>query len=208
MAHVPASERRPQLIQAAIDLMAREGIAAGSTRAIAAELGVAQATVHYTFGTKKDLYRAVVEELTAEFINQVRAASPGHGTFGEQVRTMVYALWESAVGEGGRCALITEFAAMSLRDPELQEIMRALQYEIESTAAELLTALAEAHGQELATPAHEIAVLFLVGFNGLTDRYLVLRRAGERPDAEALHTLDLLIATTVGLCLGAPARLP
>lgn len=76
MAHVPAAERRPQLIQAAIDLMAREGIAAGSTRAIAAELGVAQATVHYTFGTKKDLYRAVVEQLTAEFIGQVRASAP------------------------------------------------------------------------------------------------------------------------------------
>ncbi|MED7950192.1 MULTISPECIES: TetR/AcrR family transcriptional regulator [unclassified Streptomyces] len=208
MAHVPASERRPQLIQAAIDLMAREGIAAGSTRAIAAELGVAQATVHYTFGTKKDLYRSVVEELTAEFIHQVRAASPGDGSFGEQVRTMVYALWESAVAEGGRCALITEFTALSLRDPDLQEIMRAVQHEIESTAAELLTALAEAHGQTLAVPADEIAVLFLVGFNGLTDRYMVLRRAGERPDAVALHTLDLLIATTIGLCLGAPARLP
>ncbi|MYT21362.1 TetR family transcriptional regulator, partial [Streptomyces sp. SID7760] len=40
MAHVSAAERRPQLIKAAIDLMTREGVAAGSTRAIAAELGV------------------------------------------------------------------------------------------------------------------------------------------------------------------------
>lgn len=59
MTHVPAAERRPQLIRAAIDYMAREGVAAGSTRAIAAELGVAHATVHYTFGTKEGLYRAV-----------------------------------------------------------------------------------------------------------------------------------------------------
>ncbi|GAB2986193.1 hypothetical protein GCM10023080_059700 [Streptomyces pseudoechinosporeus] len=34
MAHVSAAERRPQLIKAAIDLMSREGVAAGSTRAI------------------------------------------------------------------------------------------------------------------------------------------------------------------------------
>jgi AcrR family transcriptional regulator len=39
----------------AIDLMTREGVAAGSTRAIATELGAAQATVHYTFGTKAEL---------------------------------------------------------------------------------------------------------------------------------------------------------
>ncbi|MEU6233406.1 TetR family transcriptional regulator [Kitasatospora sp. NPDC047058] len=205
MAHVPASERRPQLIQAAIELMSREGVAAGSTRAIAAELGVAQATVHYTFGTKKDLYRAVVEHLTAEFIGQVRAAAPDEGPFGEQVRAMVYALWDSAVGEGGRCALMSEFAALAIRDADLQEIMRALQHEIESTAAELLTALAAAHGQPLAMPAHEVSVVFLAGFNGLTDRYLLLRAAGEDPEQESRRSLDLLVATTVGLCLGAPA---
>ncbi len=62
MAHVSAAERRPQLIKAAIDLMTREGVAAGSTRAIAAELGVAQATVHYTFGTKEDLDGANIEQ--------------------------------------------------------------------------------------------------------------------------------------------------
>lgn len=48
----PLAERRPQLIKAAIDFMTREGVAAGSTRAIAAELGGAQATVHYTFGSR------------------------------------------------------------------------------------------------------------------------------------------------------------
>ncbi|WP_395294558.1 TetR/AcrR family transcriptional regulator [Kitasatospora hibisci] len=207
MAHVPASERRPQLIQAAIDLMSREGVAAGSTRAIAAELGVAQATVHYTFGTKKDLYRAVVEQLTAEFIGQVRAAAPGAGAFGDQVRAMVYALWDSAVGEGGKCALMSEFSALAMRDPDLQEIMRALQYEIEETAAELLTALAAAHEQPLAAPAADVAVHFLAGFQGLTDRYLVLRAADEEPDQESRRALDLLVATTVGLCLGGPARL-
>ncbi|CAN3982517.1 TetR/AcrR family transcriptional regulator [Kitasatospora purpeofusca] len=206
MAHVPAAERRPQLIQAAIDLMAREGIAAGSTRAIAAELGVAQATVHYTFGTKKDLYRAVVEQLTAEFIGQVRASAPAEGPFGEQVRTMVHALWDSAVGEDGKCALITEFSAMALRDPDLQETMRALQHEIEDTAAAMLTGLAAAHGLTLPVPAGEVAVYFLAGFNGLSDRYLVLKAAGEDPEAESRRALDLLVATTVGLCLGAAAR--
>ncbi|MEV6975100.1 TetR/AcrR family transcriptional regulator [Kitasatospora sp. NPDC093806] len=206
MAHVPASERRPQLVQAAIDLMAREGIAAGSTRAIAAELGVAQATVHYTFGTKKDLYRAVIEQLTSEVIAQVRASAPAEGPFGEQIRTMVYALWDSTVGESDKCALMNEFAALAMRDPDLQEIMRALQHEMESTATELLTGLSAAHAQPLALPAHEIAVHFLAGFDGLTERYLVFKATGEQSREESLRALDLLVATTIGLCLGTAAQ--
>lgn len=93
-----------------------------------------------------------------------------------------------------------------MRDPDLQEIMRALQHGIERTAAEMLTTLAEAHGLELAMPAEEIAVHFLTGFDGLTDRYLALRAPGEQPDHGTLRALDLLVATTVGLCLGAPAK--
>ncbi|MEV7022806.1 TetR family transcriptional regulator [Kitasatospora sp. NPDC093558] len=209
MAHVPAAERRPQLVQAALDLMSREGIAAGSTRAIAAELGVAQATVHYTFGTKKDLYRAVVEQLTADFIGQVRAASPGDGPFGEQVRTLVHALWDAATGEEGRCVLLSEFGSLAMRDADLQEIMLALQREVEGTATEMLTALAAAHGLSLPMPAREIAVHFLSGFDGLTARYLALGAAPDaEPDADTVRALDLLVATTVGLCLGAPAQIP
>ncbi|MGA5819043.1 TetR/AcrR family transcriptional regulator [Kitasatospora sp. NPDC094028] len=205
MAHVPASERRPQLVRAALELMAREGVAAGSTRAIAAELGVAQATVHYTFGTKKDLYRAVVEQLTAEFIGNVADADPGDGPFGEQIRALVHAVWESSTGEDGRCVLLSEFAALAMRDPELQEIMRAMQHQLEGTATVMVTALADAHGIRLATPAREVAIHFLAGFDGLTDRHLALRTPGEPADPDTLRGLELLVATTVGLCLGEPA---
>lgn len=205
MAHVPASERRPQLVQAAIELMAREGVTAGSTRAIAAELGVAQATVHYTFGTKKDLYRAVVEQLTAEVIGQVRDASPGEGPFEAQVRAVAAALWASATREPDRCALLAEFETLALRDPDLQEIMRALQHEMERTAAEILAGLAEAHGLPLARPAHDVAVHFLAGFDGLTARYLTLKGIEEGAEEEAVAALDLLVSTAIGLCLGTPA---
>ncbi|MFE4516255.1 TetR/AcrR family transcriptional regulator [Kitasatospora sp. NPDC056783] len=205
MAHVPASERRPQLVQAALDLMAREGVAAGSTRAIAAELGVAQATVHYTFGTKKDLYRAVVEQLTADFVDSVRGVDPGDGPFGEQVRTLVHALWENSTKADGRCELLSEFAALAMRDPDLQDIMWAMQRGIEGTAAEILGALADAHGIRLALPAPEVAVFFLAGFDGLTSRHLAQRTPGEPTDPDTLRALDLLVTTAVGLCLGGAA---
>lgn len=201
MAHVPAAERRPQLVQAAITLMAREGVAAGSTRAIAAELGVAQATVHYTFGAKKDLYRAVVEQLTAEFIAHVRNSAPDSGTFEEQVRALIRALWTGVNAEPGRCMLLTEFTAFALRDPDLLEIMRAHERGVERTAAEILAALADSCDVKLARPAADIAAYFVAGFDGLTSRNLIL--------ADGSHAemgLELLVATTLDLCRRADAR--
>ncbi|MGW0662552.1 TetR/AcrR family transcriptional regulator [Streptodolium elevatio] len=229
MAHVPASERRPQLIEAAVRLMAREGIAAGSTRAIAAELGVAQATVHYTFGSKRDLYRAVVETLTSEYIDQVAvSALPEGGGFDEQVRTLAHALWARVRAEPGRSTLLTEFTVLALRDPELRDIMRAHERTIERTAADILTGLAAEADQELATPALDIAIHFLTALDGLIQRYLLFQPA---PDAEAgsrdgtgrsaenktgtgtdetadgtaedaRRALDVLVETTLGLCRG------
>jgi AcrR family transcriptional regulator len=166
---------------------------------------VAQATVHYTFGTKKDLYRAVVEQLKTDFIEQVHGSAPADGPFEEQVRAMVDGLWQSAVGAEGRCMLLEEFNALALRDPDLQEIMSGLQHRTEETAAAIISGVAEANGLELALPPRELAVHFLAGFDGLVTRYLVLRRAGEQPDEEAARQLDLLVATTIGLCLGRPA---
>lgn len=216
MAHVPASERRPQLIEAAITLMAREGVAAGSTRAIAAELGVAQATVHYTFGSKRDLYRAVVEALTSEFIDQVAAAAPEGGGFDEQLRILAHALWARVAAEPGRSTLLTEFTILALRDPELRDIMRAHERSIEDTAAAILTALATDANETLAVPANDIAVHFLTALDGLIQRYLLFLPhksdesaesgesggAAEAADAAARRGLDLLVESTLGLCRG------
>lgn len=98
MAPVPAARRRPQLIKTAIALMTREGVAVGSTRAIAAELGVAQATVRYTFGTKEDLYRAVMDQLIADMIAQVEGAAPQEADFGETIAALANPVAQRARG--------------------------------------------------------------------------------------------------------------
>lgn len=123
MAHVSAAERRPQLIKAAIDFMTREGVAAGSTRAIAAELGVAQATVHYTFGTKEGLYRAVMEQLTQDLVAQVEQAAPTDGGFEETVGALAAALWRTVREQPASHQLLTELMMSALRSPALREAL-------------------------------------------------------------------------------------
>lgn len=214
MAHIPAAERRPQLVQAAIELMAREGVDAGSTRAIAAELGVAQATVHYTFGTKRDLYRAVIEQMTVELVELVRGAVPaeGEGSGGQEgpegpadfersMRRMAQALWHALQEQPGRFRLFIELTAYAVRSPDLHELLRRHQRDLEETAADLIAdVLALTDGVHAAEPL-VVARFFLQGFDGLTLRHLVMGDGKrESPaDGESAGDLERLLEATLNL---------
>ncbi|GGT98931.1 TetR/AcrR family transcriptional regulator [Streptomyces coeruleorubidus] len=197
MAHVPAAERRPQLIKAAIDYMAREGVAAGSTRAIAAELGVAQATVHYTFGTKEELYRAVMEQLTQDLIAQVERAAPVGAGFEETVSTLAAALWQTVREQPASHQLLSELTLFALRSPALSEALESHNRSVTEVTARLVAEAAERTGRPLAQPAETIARFFLAGFDGLTMQRLA------HPDEEAEHAcLQAFVSAVMAMAGG------
>jgi AcrR family transcriptional regulator len=197
MAHVSAAERRPQLIKAAIDCMTREGVAAGSTRAIAAELGVAQATVHYTFGTKEGLYRAVMEQLTEDLIAQVEQAAPADAGFEETAGALAAALWQTVREQPASHQLLTELTMFALRSPALSEALDSHHRSITEVTARLVTEAAARTGQTLAQPAETIARFFLAGFDGLTTQHL------SHPDEQAEHTcLQAFVSAVLAMADG------
>ncbi|WP_405435924.1 TetR/AcrR family transcriptional regulator [Streptomyces avidinii] len=197
MAHVSAAERRPQLIKAAIAFMAREGVAVGSTRAIAAELGVAQATVHYTFGTKEGLYRAVMDQLTADLIAQVEQAAPQNAGFEETIAALAGALWRTVQEEASGHQLLTELALLALRTPGLSEARQAHYQQVNEVTVRIVTETASRSGFELVQPADLIARFFLAGFDGLTMQRLY---APNGPAESA--GLQALVSATVALAGG------
>lgn len=197
MAHVSAAERRPQLIKAAIDLMTREGVAAGSTRAIAAELGVAQATVHYTFGTKEGLYRAVMEQLTEDLVAQVERAAPEDAGFEATVVALAAALWRTVGEQPTSYQVLNELSMFALRIPSLNEALRSHYGGIVDVTTKLVNEAAERTGHQLGQPAETLARFFLAGFDGLTMQHLSL------PDKAAEHTaLQALVSAVVALAGG------
>ncbi|WP_086823691.1 TetR/AcrR family transcriptional regulator [Allokutzneria sp. NRRL B-24872] len=197
MAHVSAAERRPQLIKAAIDLMAREGIAAGSTRAVAAELGVAQATVHYTLGSKEELYRAVLEHLSEELIARVRAAEPEGRSFPETVTAMARELWAAVRENPGHGLLLVELSAYAVRSPGLRESVGEHLRGVLAAASDIVSGAAERTGVQLAHPPEDVARFFLAGFDGLMTHRLLL-------DDLDVHEASLthLITASVAMALG------
>ncbi|GAA2882368.1 hypothetical protein GCM10020220_085830 [Nonomuraea rubra] len=91
-------------------------MAAASTRAIAAELGIAQATVHYVYGAKDELYRAVIEQLTADIAEQVRAIDiPAGPDFHAIIGAFAQRLWRTVVEQPHVHQLIAELFVMGLR---------------------------------------------------------------------------------------------
>ena len=76
----PDDGRRAQLIEAATRVVAREGVAAATTRRIAAEAGVPHGLVHYWFTGKDELLEEVVQGMLRQLeAVAVRAASPRPG---------------------------------------------------------------------------------------------------------------------------------
>ena len=64
--------RRRQIIDGAIDVLARDGYGAASLAAIAAEIGVSKGVISYHFAGKDELLRAVVADVLAEASGEMR----------------------------------------------------------------------------------------------------------------------------------------
>ena len=131
-------ERREQLIDAAIAVLAREGIGAATTRRITDEAGLALGAFHYAFRNKDDLLRAVIERLSkgVETVLQQSILEPNTPlvTFGEQV---IRSFW-AFVEETTELQLAQyELTVHALRDPELRPLAQ-LQYQRLTEAVELV----------------------------------------------------------------------
>lgn len=67
-AGAPRRASTQQIFRAAERLFGRDGFKGASMAAIAAEAGLPKANIHYYFGTKEELYRAVLENILTDWL--------------------------------------------------------------------------------------------------------------------------------------------
>src|SRR3954447_25541964 len=96
MARVPTEVRRQQLIEAAMVVIAREGVDGATTRKIADEAKAPLATLHYCFQTKENLLWAVFEHLASLVRSDLEQASAPGQTVVEIACQLVDDVIESA----------------------------------------------------------------------------------------------------------------
>jgi AcrR family transcriptional regulator len=117
-----ADERREQILAAALDEVACRGFHGASTDVIARKAGLSQPYLFRLFGTKKELFVAVVEQCLDETHELFRVAAKGlHGE-------------EAMHAIGDSYAEMLQTSPMRLRaqmqgyaacdDPEIREVMR------------------------------------------------------------------------------------
>ncbi|WP_116711182.1 TetR/AcrR family transcriptional regulator [Actinomycetospora cinnamomea] len=116
--HVPLDERRPQLIDATIRVIAREGVARATTRRIAEEADASLASLHYGFANKEELFAAVAEHVVGRIDETLRARpAPEDRDLAGVVRDLLVFLHDEAVADPGLQAAQFELIAWARRTP-------------------------------------------------------------------------------------------
>jgi AcrR family transcriptional regulator len=73
-----ATSTRERILAAAIDVMRSKGVAAATTRVIAAEAGISEALIYRYFRSKLDVLRAAVREYVGPRFSETLAQLPAH----------------------------------------------------------------------------------------------------------------------------------
>src|SRR5215469_2943228 len=192
-----STERRAEILAAAIRVLARDGIAQATTRRIAAEAGINQATLLYYVGSKDELFLAVLREMMRVTGEIALAAYPLGLPLRDAIRRGTTAFWEHVEAEPELQVLQYELTLYALRNPTSAWLAREQYQGYSSVVKGLLQEACAACGVNCAIPL-DIAARFVVG--GLDG--LILQFISDRDTARARRDLDALIAATVALVEG------
>ena len=122
-----AAERRLQIVEATLRVMARTGFDGASVQAIAAEAGLAAGLLHHHFGSKAEILHALLDHLEALVKARHEAlAARRRGAWG---RLEAWVDAYLAVGEDARPEAVAAWVwigAQALKDAELRERYQAV----------------------------------------------------------------------------------
>jgi len=133
-AHRPS--RKPELIQAAVTVFARNGYAESSVEDVAEEAGVVPTAIYYHFGTKEELLHQALQSAMDQFSEAIlEARAAGQPADADVLRRVIktgWEWWESHPDESvliGRYSQSTTGQALELRSAwEERHRSRAYDY--------------------------------------------------------------------------------
>jgi AcrR family transcriptional regulator len=189
MAASSTAPRRDRLVDAALTVFAREGVAAASIKKIGRAAGVAPALIYHYFESKEALLAEVVQR--HGFLPQLRQmlavppAAPAAEVLPQLVQQMYGLLTE-------RTDLVRVVMATSQTQPEMRKRMDRLTDEAQMLLASYLQARIEAGELRVHNPLAAARMLLST---------VVMWRLTDAPAAELDDAIGLLVA---GLTTGPP----
>ena len=172
---LPASERREQILDVAIQVFARNGFHGSSMNDIADAAGVTKPVLYQHFDSKQDLYLALLDEVGSRMIATIKNAQDT-ATGGRSLTELGFESYFAWVAEDHDAFLLL-FGSRASRDEESTMAIRRITSDVAREIEPLISADIDAEHRR--TLAHG-----LVGLAEGVSRHLVER--GERFDPQIL----------------------
>ncbi|WP_254893716.1 TetR/AcrR family transcriptional regulator, partial [Nocardia donostiensis] len=174
-------ERRAHLIEAAIGLAEKKGVAGVTTRDVAQAAGVSLGVVHYCFENKDALMTELVKALSMELRDSVdaddtvwQAAGTGREALRELVRSGLELMWLNIEATPERQLLTYETTTYALRAGESTPAKLAIareQYTFnDTTVADILDHARDATGSQWTVPVQTLSRFTLNVIDGIVLR--------------------------------------
>ena len=185
MSRMPAPERREALARAALTVIARDGLAAATTRAIVAEAGMPLASFHYAVASRDELLRDVVELVVAAEGTAAAGFLRAATTPREAIRLALRGYLDHVRADPGTEQAMFELTQYALRTPNLADLPAEQYHRYHALAADLLKAGADILHIEWSIPVSDLARLLVTLTDGLTLAWL-----SDRDDDAAERSIE------------------
>ncbi|MGM1030295.1 MAG: TetR/AcrR family transcriptional regulator [Actinomycetota bacterium] len=183
-----ALERRGQLIEAGLRVIAREGMHGATVRAIVAEAGVPLATFHYVFASREEMIGEAYAYVAVQPEDDLARLVPAGATPEDAVRAMLTHWFERFLQHPEYELAIMEIMAFCSRTPALAHLPAQVQeryVEVVESVLQVLRARFEVVG---GPSSREVASLLVHVTDGITYAWLRTR------DTAASHRMiDLAV---------------
>jgi AcrR family transcriptional regulator len=182
------------LLGAALRVVAREGVAAATTRRIAAEAGVATGVVHYAYRSKDELLRDVALAATQQLSDAAVAGLKPGGDLRATLRATLRDVWRMVEDDPDTQLALYELTTYCLRTPGLADVATEQYVSYTAVAAATLEAVAAACDVTFDADRQLLARLLGTVIDGGMLAWLA-----DRDTAAAIAAIDLFIEHLVSI---------
>ncbi|MFC9250066.1 TetR/AcrR family transcriptional regulator [Amycolatopsis thailandensis] len=195
MPYVEAAVRRRQFIAAGRAALAVHGVAKTSLRVVAAEAGVALATMQYVFPSKEELLRAVIEDVVDEIASVLADSAVTDQGLENAIRYGLGAFWDRLVVGGRELQMLQyELTMYALRTPGHEDLARHQYQRYTAVVADWCRRATEQAGTTVGVSFDHLARMIVAGVDGLILQYVCTP-----DDARAREGLNALTVMATAL---------
>ncbi|MDG4668514.1 TetR/AcrR family transcriptional regulator [Mycobacterium sp. 236(2023)] len=160
---------RSLLLDAAEEVVARQGFGAAALEVIADAAGYTRGAIYSHFGTKEELFLAVMERQLQRFLDGFTDIVESFQSLDEMDVDQLAERWrELTIGNPDRAALGYEFTLFLVRNPEARARVAEQRRQTADSLAEYITSHVDKIGGRMRVPVDTLARVLIAVNEGVT----------------------------------------